>query len=80
MIHQDYRLPGDLIYGNSHAVYSALERPPRYMREPMRWYWPDVPQPPAWWHLRERWHLLRTDRALRRAYQQMHRRRGRASH
>lgn len=43
MTEQEQRLPGDLIYGNSHAVSTALERPLRCETDP-RWRWPETPE------------------------------------
>lgn len=36
----EQRIPGDLIYGNAHAVSTALSRPLRCDTDP-RWHWPE---------------------------------------
>lgn len=65
----EQRLPGDLIYGNAHAVMTALSRPLRCYSDPA-WRWPEEPEPLPLWTRRA------IDLALIRRYRQMRRERG----
>lgn len=64
---QDRCMGGDLIYGNSHGVWTALTRPLRCQTG--LWVWPEpMPEPPVSL-------LADMDSGLRSAYERMRRER-----